>query len=680
MKQRPSVTMDTSSSDTINTTTTRKESILKSGRNKLSDNSDEVFGSHSENSTSPRAPPPPSQTAGQLPAQYDRVRAARKHAFRATVLGGIGAFPRQHAVAYPDNVGHIDVAGDARHLACQNVHSLRDKKNFSLSFNPAALECLGCAEKHKLIRGDIPVVVVASDHNFSPVLPAALGKECVSIIRVEDGKLSEILELFRDIFREHIRPVGQLPPGSVVLLGSLSHLSMYGLQHYTDELVRTMTILGSEIGVGTTIIPYVPIPLAGVGADDVIRELLDFDCWLGGSGLGDVVCLPETRDLFWELAGTNSVTLLDAGSRTYFMPTSVRNPRKQRFVSGPICPPATMAPLSKEDESAIVCCLLSELSNLLSLKLDTSPNFARGGAAPRVELAERRVAILGASHAKRLSALAGESGIVLLPRWAPDTDTVREIVAEIAELKLTSNDILVVDIFSNMIYMGTDEDGLAVRAFKGLDGHFHIPGILEVATKVLIKRTLVAATPAVSAAGAAKIVFVLPIPRYATRPCCTDAAHMQNRKEADFLDILSSAGPAVRAIVEGEVERLRWHATVFDPMTSFDQEETLADTLSSAGISIWTAVDGVHLTNTAYRDILDNLRQTETESTATAVTGRDRLPSIIPVSTTVQRDNIPVPAWFSGGEDRGGFGGRGRWLYRGRRGGRRGRGGRWAPY
>jgi hypothetical protein len=168
------------------------------------------------------------------------------------------------------------------------------------------LECLGCAEKHKLFRGDNPVFVVASDHNFSPILPAALGKDCVGIVRVEDGKLVEILGLFRDIFREHMRPAGQFPPGSVVMLGSLSHLAMYGLQHYVEEMVRVASILGSEIGQGSTIIPYIPIPLAGINSEDVVRELLDFDCWLASAGLGDIVSLPETRDLFWELAGINS--------------------------------------------------------------------------------------------------------------------------------------------------------------------------------------------------------------------------------------------------------------------------------------------------------------------------------------------------------------------------------------
>ena len=52
-------------------------------------------------------------------------------------------------------------------------------------------------------------------------------------------------------------------------------------------------------------------------------------------------------------------------------------------------------------------------------------------------------------------------------------------------------------------------------------------------------------------------------------------------------------------------------------MTSFNHEASLADMLSTAGVSIWGATDGVHLTNAAYRDILDNLRQTEAASETT---------------------------------------------------------------
>jgi hypothetical protein len=103
--------MDTSTTELRSAT--RNESILKSKKlqSNISDFNDEVFTSHSDKCASPRAPPPPSQTAGQLPAQYNRVRAARKIATRATVLGGFGSFPRTPAAVYPESVGHIDVQG-----------------------------------------------------------------------------------------------------------------------------------------------------------------------------------------------------------------------------------------------------------------------------------------------------------------------------------------------------------------------------------------------------------------------------------------------------------------------------------------------------------------------------------------------------------------------------------------
>jgi hypothetical protein len=88
------------------------------------------------------------------------------------------------------------VQGDSRQLACQNVHNLKDRTNYSMSLDPAKLECLGCKEKHLFIRNDNPACIVAADQNFSPLLPAKIGQDCIGIIRVEDGTLSEITALF----------------------------------------------------------------------------------------------------------------------------------------------------------------------------------------------------------------------------------------------------------------------------------------------------------------------------------------------------------------------------------------------------------------------------------------------------------------------------------------------------
>jgi hypothetical protein len=242
---------------------------------------------------------------------------------------------------------------------------------------------------------------------------------------------------FRDVFSNHIRPAGCLPPGSIVLLGSISHLALNGLQQYVEDLVRYLAIISSEVGGGgATVIPYVPIPLAGITSDELLRDMIDLDSWIIGSGLGDLYTLQATRALFWDTLGLDASVVIDGGSRTLFLPANAKNPRSQ--VSGSICPPASLDPVGEDKEAVIITCLIGEISSLLSLKLDPSPDFARGGAAPNCELATRRVAYLGASHTKRMSALAvaggGTTG-TLLPRWASDRNTVTSIAETVANLE-----------------------------------------------------------------------------------------------------------------------------------------------------------------------------------------------------------------------------------------------------
>ena len=690
-KRRPtarSTTMDTEHAPEHPASTTRQDPLNKSvDRNSELTYNDEVFNAHSDKSASHRAPPPPPQTAGTLPVQYTRVRAARKNFMRAIQLTGLGSYARQPAQAYPEGMGSIDTIGDTRQLGCQNVHNLQTSSNFSMSLDPATLQCLGCTEKHLFVRKDNPVCIVASDHNFAPVLPAKLGTDCIGILRVEDGTLQEITGMFRDVFRKHIRPAGSLPPGSIVMVGSVSHMALYGLQQYAEDITRTLTIIGSEVGPGITVIPYVPIPLGGIMSDELVRDMLDFDCWLLGSGLGELQTLPSTRELFWETVGGNTDTVVDTGSRTLFLPTSIRNPRKHRFMSGGVCPPAIIEPIGQVDESNIVTCLIGEVSGMLGLKLDASPDFARGGVSPICEHATGRVAFLGASHVQRMSALAtacGSTNVLLLPRWASDQSSAKIVAEATRAAKLGKDDILVIDVFSNSAYMGCDESGLPQRPEKGADGRYHILGTMEVATQNVLRKNLAACIPALEAASGARLIFILPIPRYVTRQCCDDPSHIDNRGEADFETIVASAGMAVRTLLEAELAKRKWRAIIFDTMTSFGEEEKLSNTCSSAGLCIWGPQDGVHLTEAAYKDVLDGLRGHLGEFDTCGEAGRKRLSSIVPgtAASTPAAVQVRTPAWISGeasmARGRGGWRGRGG----GGRGGRSGRRGRWIgwPY
>ena len=693
MAEKTSVTMDTGTGTGSTGSTggtegtaphTRHAPLFKSTTNSIPSCNDDVFSDNSDKSAPLRALPPPSQIAGTLPEQYERVRAARRNFLRAVQLGGVGGYSRQSTPSYPDGIGCIDVVGDARQLGCQNVHNLQSRSNFSLSLDPTSLECLACAEKHLFIRRDRPVCIVAADHNFSPLLPAHFGSNCVGIIRVEDGTLSEILSLFRDVFRRYIRPAGSLPPGSIVLIGSVAHLAQTGLQQYTEDLTRSLAILGSEVGSGVTTIPYIPIPLGGITAEDLIRDLMDFDSWLLGSGLGELQTLPATREVFWETVGTDRNVVVEGGHRALFLPTSIRNPRKQRFVSGAIYHPAAIDPLNEQDEARIVTSLLKEVSGLLSLKLDLSPVFARGGASPASGPSKIRLAFLGASHTQRLSALAAAGGVfndILLPRWVPDETNVKRVTDALENLSLGEDDIMIVDLFSNTAFMGTDERGIPMLPEKGEDGRFHIMGNLEVAPPSLLKRTMGMCSP-ILAAAKAKIVFTLPILRYLTRGCCTDPAHITNMDEADYPHIVASAVEVVKGVLEAEISKRGLAASIFNPMAAFDSTETAAETRSSSGLSIWGRADGVHLTDTAYKDILTHLIE-HIRTSGTEDSTRKRLASIVPVIPASGANATPTlittPAWMSGEADM--SRGRGGWRGRGPRGrgGWRGRSAGW-PY
>ena len=112
-----------------------------------------------------------------------------------------------------------------------------------------------------------------------------MSESCIAVLRVEDGKLSDLDTLFRDVFRSHVGPVGRLPQGSVVMVGSVTHLSFSGLSCYTEELVRTIRSISVIAGSGATVIPAIHILLGGVTCPMLVRQLMTLDSWILSSQL-----------------------------------------------------------------------------------------------------------------------------------------------------------------------------------------------------------------------------------------------------------------------------------------------------------------------------------------------------------------------------------------------------------
>jgi hypothetical protein len=131
---------------------------------------------------------------------------------------------------------------------------------------------------------------------------------------------------------------GYLPEGSVVMFGSVSHLSRRGIENYTEECVKIKKVLSNMLSKLCTVTHVVFVPLGGVEGPGLVRDLYDLDIWLRGSG-HDGGSLPDTRTLFWKKLpepghvgeGDNS-----HDSRVLFMPESISVSNKIRFVSGSV--------------------------------------------------------------------------------------------------------------------------------------------------------------------------------------------------------------------------------------------------------------------------------------------------------------------------------------------------------
>ncbi len=125
---------------------------------------------------------------------------------------------------------------------------------------------------------------------------------------------------------------------------------------YVTDLCGTVASLGSKTGGGVEVVPFVPVPVCGLGGGGLVRDLFDLDAWILGSTLGPGIQLEGTRRAFWDVMGSaGSGINEDKGVRTFFVLADCRNPRKHVFRSQPPSPalPASLPPLSSLDEKKL---------------------------------------------------------------------------------------------------------------------------------------------------------------------------------------------------------------------------------------------------------------------------------------------------------------------------------------
>ena len=107
---------------------------------------------------------------------------------------------------------------------------------------------------------------------------------------------------------------------------------------------------------------------------------------------------------------------------------------------------------------------------------------------------------MAASHVVRLSeadATAGSDTVYVgMPGWVATKDNLADAARKLGSLVPTEKDVIVIDLFSNSAYMGTNDSGLPCRAVKGFfDSWYHMVLDLQAAPRSVFEKIIWDAAP-----------------------------------------------------------------------------------------------------------------------------------------------------------------------------------------
>ena len=106
------------------------------------------------------------------------------------------------------------------------------------------------------------------------MVPTGGEGECLKILRLEDGSLADLANIFLDLTRPFL-----IPAGSVLLLHSTSHLSWVGPAAYAEDFERARIKICSSFNFSICVLHGLPILSCGSLDKNVVLDLITVSNW-----------------------------------------------------------------------------------------------------------------------------------------------------------------------------------------------------------------------------------------------------------------------------------------------------------------------------------------------------------------------------------------------------------------
>jgi hypothetical protein len=543
------------------------------------------------------------------------------------------------------------------------------------------LWCVSCNESHSFNSND-PVVVILTDQNFSPMVPAT-DKKCCVVLRLEDCLLSELPGVLKEFFGNRTR---YLPEGSLLIFGSLSHLVSRGPENYAEEAVKMAKVFSNMLDRSCSITHNVFLPLGGVESPGIIQDMYDVDCWLKSGSISSSFSLPATRDAVWRIfceENGGDQNLIDHCERTLFMPESLKESKKIRTVAGNISQlPKKLKPVSADGERKIIHTLMHEIVDIYALNVELEPVLVRCSVGPASSRKNcGRIFATGASHVSRivggLVALDMEVINMSKPCWTASKDSIAKIETKLKAYGYNNTDTILMDLLSNNIFCGTDPDGNPKDSVKNTDGKWHIEGDLVFRPRSVIKKTLNLCADLFRNDKPHNLVVMSPVPRYVSGKCCKDDKHISNFDDPLNNTKMMTELDSVDDLLTGWGQNLTENAEIINIRSISDIPDASLSELTFQEQPLWSKEDPVHCIRPAYvaRLVRDHVLTEELAEEGGSTPKRARLESVVVQREQVAgrgRPNRVVVASWSTGSLPASSRGSGRGYFRGNSGGRNG--------
>jgi hypothetical protein len=359
---------------------------------------------------------------------------------------------------------------------------------------------------------------------------------------VEGGLLREIGIAFMNMLGDFT-----IPEGSVIVIGSLSHLMEEGRVGYSKGLVTEFIRFTKAFKNTVHVVPFLPPPLCGTNDPELLRAMLDITVWI------EKLQKFKISDYYSELrvyitAYSGGLEQTIQNTQRHKMPKAFEAYNDKNYMCHEWAGlGSSLEPMDPENEKGLIGLVMSGLAASFRWNLDDNPNLSRNllarpansaGLLPSNTTAPLSV-LIGGSNTSRLTRAFEEMGkpveALVASGWTITMGAIDSLLPNLAATLATCEPDLPVVFWclDNSCFRALNAAGDLVAISKQKDKKFHVEGELTVAPFSLLNNVLRELKRAVDACGNRLVLIMEVVPRFLLRPCCEDLTHCINTRQLD---------------------------------------------------------------------------------------------------------------------------------------------------